>query len=59
MDSEKDLIKEMFKTYVCTQINCGSQRCDCSDEWLIGCTLFNKFKSEINSIIDKFVHQNN
>jgi hypothetical protein len=45
------LVQELFLEGVCKHYNCGSQRCDCSDEWLQGCKLFLEFKKDINELI--------
>lgn len=45
------LIKNLFRTEVCAYINCGSQRCDASDEWIDGCTRYKDFFDDINKVI--------
>lgn len=40
----EELIKEFMETKICQF--CGSQRCDCSEEWLKGCPEFKKFLKE-------------
>ena len=38
------LVQELFLESVCKNYNCGSQRCDRSEEWLEGCKLYREFK---------------
>ena len=52
MNKEVDtLIKELFIKGVCKEYSCGSQRCDCSDEWLEGCKLYKEFETEVKGLI--------
>lgn len=51
------LLRELFLDKICNNYNCGSQRCDCSPEWVDGCTLFKEFKEEINAICEKLLNK--
>ena len=42
--NKEELMKEFMKTKECQL--CGSQRCDCSEEWMDGCPEFRKFCKE-------------
>ncbi len=48
-----ELIKDLFLKGVCREYLCGSQRCDCSDEWLEGCRLYKDFKNDVEDLISK------
>lgn len=39
--TKEELIKKFIKSEDCQY--CGSQRCDCSEEWLEGCPKFKEF----------------
>ena len=39
--TKEELIKKFIKSEDCQC--CGSQRCDCSEEWLEGCPKFKEF----------------
>ena len=53
MDVYKDFIEKndyrVFLDKICKSYNCGSQRCDGSEEWLDGCKMFQDFKRSYNS----------
>ena len=45
------IVQELFLESVCKNYNCGSQRCDRSEEWLEGCKLYQEFKNGVNELI--------
>ncbi len=47
------LVQELFLESVCKNYNCGSQRCDRSEEWLEGCKLYREFKDSVEGLISK------
>ena len=47
------LVQELFLESICKNYNCGSQRCDRSDEWLEGCKLYKEFKNGVEDLISK------
>lgn len=46
-ESSKSVLKNRFRIEVCEKQNCGSQRCDGSDEWIEGCNLYQEWLKSI------------
>ena len=55
MKNEK-LLKDFFVSNFCGDIICGSQRCDCSEEWVEGCRKYQELKKTVE---DKFTELKN
>jgi hypothetical protein len=46
---DDNYIVDIFLEEICANVNCGSQRCDGSAEWLGGCERFRDFKRKYNN----------
>ena len=57
-ETESDrMMRELFLDKVCKNYRCGSQRCDGGPAWVSGCTLYEKFKQEVDVISERLIKE--